>query len=667
MDKVRGRFVGTFSEKVRHGEVVGPRKRTFTLDGWKAAYEGFSSNDQADKALYVSGKHICAKLEAIRKATVRSSLTRLSTETQIKALVSAANHQFEAFEVQAKRHIVRAQEGGTLEIRDLAATRVTLADGVSYNVDAALSGMLDGIAIPIKVALSEKSKNADNGFDDVVWNDVRRVVNLGALYDQVENLWEDCVWNTYFLVDAQKPRSTLIAAPRDITAKRGTRAAAARRIALGFESTSYAIQAFKRGQANDLILRIKEVRAVVTEGEKQRIVLGPGGLDPISTARLFALRTMASPPYYDSLIDERLPLLAGATLSQLFDGWMVVSHAAQILWRATSPAHQPQPPAAPGAVSNMAEYVPFFTFEALVAAVHEATGTPVAMAQAIIEFLTFRGKNAQEFWTQPLVPTGDSSELYPVFGAVATPPNLRYVLECWMVQLDIKLDQRGLAFESYLRHAVVEAVKESPLLSKIAKVVPRDYTFRCSDGSFGQVDMLFCIGSRVFVVEAKCILEPTVSTSIGTHRSAIEHAAIQARTRVKLIEEHREEFIAQVQQFGWHLPMTFRVYPLVAVNSIAHVGIPFDGVSVVDELVLGKFFQGGYDSVALGGSDLSVVQSIHRSFYATEAEAEACAALYFEQPPQLEQYSSDLRLRQIPIYAVSESDWGGLVVDFDHG
>lgn len=657
--------MGTFSEKVKRGKVTGPRKHTFTLDGWRDAYEEFSSGDTADTALYMSGKHIHSKLAAIRKATEQSLLSRLSTETRIKAFVSAANHQFEALELQMKARaadVVNADDSGEFHFRDMATIQVKLADGVSFNVDSALGSMLDGIAIPIKVALKGQPTLAEDSIDDVNWNDVCLEINLGILYNQAESLWEDCVWNTYILGGAD---DKLLAIPMDPDAKRGTHAAAARKLALGIESTSYAMHAFKLLKAGGHTSRIKEVQAVVTEGNQQRIELGRDKLDLNSQSMLFAMRMMACPTYYNSLLDEAQPLLAGATLSQLFDGWMVVSHAARLLWDATSPGRRSEPPTDPNAVSDMREYVQFFTREALVAAVHAAAAIPVAGAQAIIEFLTFRGKEKQEFWTQPLVSTGDPSKLYPVFGAVAVAPNLSFVLERWMAQLKVKLDERGLPFEEYLRAELIEAVKTSPILSRLAKVVPRDYTFKCADKSFGQIDVLFCVGSRVFVVEAKCILEPTESTSIGTHRATIKHAVDQAKARVKLINEHRSEFITDTKQFGWHLGPEFCVYPLVAVSTVAHVGVSWEGVPVVDALVLSRFFAGGYEYVGLDRGDFSVVQRTHRPFYANAAEAEASAALYFEQPPQLKQYSEYLQLRDVPMSAVLEDDWSGLMIDFE--
>lgn len=654
--------MGSFFEKVKRGDIIGPRKRSFTLDGWGAAFKSNDSNGPLDTALFSSGKLISAKLAAVRRTADQSSLSRLSTGTRIQAFVATANHQFEAFEVHMRRHFESANENGSLQIRGLASAQVTLIDGVSYNLEAAFTSMLDGIAIPIRVALSSRSDATDTGLDAVEWGDVMLEVNLGILYDQVENLWEDCIWNTYVLVPREE---MIVAVPTEKSAKLISYAAASRRIALGIESRSYSVRTKEQAKARKLKLKFKEVRSITTDGLNQRIELGSKGFDSQSMPSLIALRTMASPPYYESLLDEPQPKLAGATLSQLLDGWMVVSQAAQCLWQATSPARNATQPVDPKGLSDLSKYVPYFTVDALVTAIHSATGIEQTKAQAIVEFLTFNGKGLQEFWTQPLVPADDSTKLYPIFGTIAAPPNLRFTLETWMAQLQVKLDQRGPAFETYLREAVVDSAVRSPLLSQVAKVASSDFTFKCSDGSFGQIDVLFCVGSSVFVIEAKCILEPTVSSTIGTHRAAISRAAEQAKVRVKLIEEHRDEFIAQTERFGWHLPATFNVYPLVAVSTVAHVGFPFDGVPVVDEYVLNKFFEGGYESVALQGKDLSVVQRVHHPFYASVSEAEGCAVGYFEEPPQLQQYNTGHELRTYPIHAASKDDWHGLAIDFD--
>lgn len=548
--------MGEFFEKVRRGAVAGPRKRTFTLDAWKDAYERYLPSDAVDKNLYVSGRHIHAKLSAVRDVLSKLSLAKLSTTTRVKALVAAVNHEYETLLLKTQE--ITEANRDEIHAKELAQLQVEAADGENYNVEAMLTTIIDGISIPIKVALASPNKVAEDSFSDVNWNEIIQELNLAVIYGKAESIWEDCIWNDYKL---DGNRENMIAMPMKFEAKRGALAAQDRKLVLGMEATYYAIHAVKVLNAKGVELSVRQVKSVLGAGDNQHIEFGDNEIDQDSHTMLIALREMACPPYFESLIDEPQSLLGGLTLTQLFDGWLVVSLAARCLWEETSADRRTGTVGVNGE-SDMSKYIPFFRREALVAALQEATKISSEDASTLIEFLTFTGKGKQQLWTQPLVSIGDNSKLYPVFGAVASPPNLRFMLELWMAQLNVPFAEKGVPFEIYLREEILEAIATSPFLSEVAKVVSKDFVFKCSDESSAQIDALFCVGAQVFVVEAKCILEPTESTSIGTHRQAVQEGARQAKLRVALIEAHREEFIIAMKRFNWELPDNFFCTPV---------------------------------------------------------------------------------------------------------
>lgn len=654
----------SFLKMVRHGQIDGPRKRTFTPEAWRIALEKYGSGDEVAQRLYTSGLRIHSKLAEIRDLLSKLKLNSLSTNTRALALVAVANHQYEAFDFQLRQASALSTDGvepRERRVLDLAATQVTLASGQSVQADSALGSMLDGIQIPLKVALQGRRRVSDDSFADVPWNDVRIEVNLGILYDQAEALWEDCVWNGYVVAGQDRK---VIAVPLDPEAKRGMHAAVARKLVLGIESMSYAMRAIEQAQSLGLPGRLKEVQSIETIDDTQNIVVSSQAMDPRGQALLHAILVTACPEFLGAILEEPRERLAGLSILQLLDGWMVVSGVASALWEKTSPLLRRPSSSSESSVSDMREYIPFLDKEALSKAIHEAANLPLNGARAIVDFLTFGGSDGQEFWTQPLVGVDDSNKLYPVAGAIVAPPNIRYVAERWMAQLGVDLDSRGPAFENHIRDVLIEAVSTSPLLSTVAKVAPQDYTFRCPDQRFAQIDALFCVGARVFVIEAKCILEPTDAGSSGTHRAAVVGAAAQAKRRVALIEEFKEHFIEDVKRFGWTLPADFRIYPLVAVSTWAHVGVSASNVPVIDELVLQRFFAGKFTRLGLQFADMSVEQEIDEVFYASAEEAEATVALYFEAPPQLQQYTKNLVLTTVPLYAVSDTDWYGETLDF---
>lgn len=656
--------MGKFLKKVRHGEIDGPRKRTFTPDLWKAAFEQHSSGDEEDVLLLSSGLRIHTKLAAIRGVLSKSRLRNLSTVALGKVLVATANHQYEALLHQVRQTnaaIANNKQLMGVDVLTLAGAQVKVANGESFAVDAALTSLLDGIRVPLKVALQGRKKAGLESLSDAPWNDVLLEMNLGILYEQFEGLWEDCVWSTYAIVGKGRQ---VVALPKNPEAKRGRHASQLRQVALGIEATSYVKRAFEQANALGVRGKLKEVQSVEIDGDNQKIVLGPSAKDPHSQAFLYAHFLMACPEFLSSLLSEPRERLAGLSITQLFDGWMVIANAAAALWQKSSPLLQSPQTTLKNEYSDMNDYIPFLDKHVLANAIHEASGVHRAGAAAIVDFLTFDGTNSQDFFTQPLVKVDDSTKLYLVAGAIVSPPNMRYVAERWIAQLGGDLESRGLAFELHIRNVLLEAVATSPQLFEAAKVVPEDYTFRCADERFAQMDSLFCVGSSVFVVEAKCILEPVDASSTGTHRVALEHAAVQAKFRIGLIEEFREHFIGEMKRFGWTLPSDFRIYPLIAVSTWAHVGVVVDSVPVVDELVFQRFFAGKYSRVVLQ-ADMTVAERIEKVLYESAEEAEFTAARYFEAPPQLKQYSDNLKLRKFPLYAVADDDWYGAMVDYD--
>lgn len=655
--------MGEFFEKVRRGSIAGPRKRTFKLKTWEQEFEKNGPHDKVDLSLYVSGHHIHNKLNAIRKALSKSSLSGLSTETRVKAFIAAANHEYEALLINALKatQISRNDGKSDLDAYDLARLQVATADGQSYSIESILATAVDGITIPLRFALISQIKKEFDNLSDVNWQDISRELNLGAMYGQAENIWEDCIWNDYIL--EEKPQC-MVAMPTKLDSKRGAHAAVARKAVLGLEAITHATMAIKELRAKGVSPRLSSVKAVLTNGSEQRIELGTNELDLHRQSMLFALQMMACPPYFESLINEPQQGLGGLSILQLFDGWIIISQAARHLWDSTEKYRSIAQNETSDGTSDMSKYIPHFTKEAILRALQEAINIPPAGAHALIDFLTFSGAGKQQLWTQPLIAIGNEEKLYPIFGAVASPPNLRFVLELWMAQLGVDFGNKGEPFEKHLRQSLIKGIATSPVLSEVAKVVPTDFTFKCQDGSFGQIDALFCVGSQVFVVEAKCILEPTESTSIGTHRQTIEEASQQAKKRVLLINEHREEFMNAMKRFGWNLPKDFYAHPLIAVSTVAHVGVACNGVSVVDELVLERFFAGGFERTGVDSSDFSIIERIHHPFYSNASEAEKSAAMYFAAPPQLQQYLEGLKLRKLPIYPASEEDWFGVMFDF---
>jgi hypothetical protein len=307
------------------------------------------------------------------------------------------------------------------------------------------------------------------------------------------------------------------------------------------------------------------------------------------------------------------------------------------------------------------KYAPVLQVDALVAGLRAAAGFDPQAAKNLIDFLTYQGARDREIWSQPLVPVSPTA-VAPVFAAVAN-PNLRRLVDVWMRQAGIDMAKRGEAFEAHIRALVQQAIKESKILNGHAMSIPQNYTFTPPGESGVQFDLLFILGSTIFVVEAKCVLEPTEAKGVAMHRKTVMEAADQSLFRAKVLDANRTAFIADMKQrFGIAVPEDFTTVPLVLVSTATHVGVPAKDVAVIDEFILERYLAGELEDLAIQGPSFEVVDRAKIMFYKDAEEAEARAAEYFANPPQMRRFVQGVKEVLTPFPAITEGDWVGAVM-----
>jgi hypothetical protein len=521
--------------------------------------------------------------------------------------------------------------------------------------------LVDGIEVPVRFALANTPSLAGNPrMNQVEWNDIALELNLGIMFRFAEDLWDDCLWNKYKIIDGGVVKFFF---PRDIDVMRGFTMGIARRNSL-FMGYSIMAAKFHRGMvARGFLPNIREVRAVEQQGKRQVIKVSKHGEQTQSQEELLVLRGHANEPYYSELLDESLPQLGGLTLSVILDAWIVISRAALVL--VESIATKEACPAQPDSPAHtwLPRYVPVLQVEALVHALSSAAGIKPNDAKRLIEFFTFRGQAGQEIWASPLVPVGLTT-VAPVFAAVVS-PNLRRLVDVWMRLVGVDLGKRGPAFEAHIRACARQAIDSSKVLAGYAVCIEDDYTFKPTGGREEQIDLLCFIGSVVLLAEAKCILEPTEAKGVAMHRKTILGAAEQAQRKSQALMDNRKEFVADVGRFGIELAEDFKVLPLVVVSTSTHVGVPADGVPVIDQYILEKFLVGELEDVAVTGQDFEIQKKFKNIFYSDLIDAQAKATQYFTSPPQVQRLRDGLVSRVVPLHAIDQQDWEGHVITLE--
>jgi hypothetical protein len=660
--------MGEFTKRVQSDKIPGPLRRSFTPKRWAKDFADAGPGDETDQRVYDSALIIHSKLESVRSRLKLSSSPTLSATTKLRAFVAAANHNFfvaqtktrEAIEKVGETRMQSGVEGST--IGDLAAEiKLELRGGFEWSPDEIVEALVDGIEVPVRFSLQDAPDLAGNPrMTQVEWDDIALELNLGIMFRHVEDLWDDCLWNGYRVIDKGRVKVFI---PGDIDAIRAHRIGIARRTALAMGFSVMATRIQRGFVERGLLPTIRDVRAIERQEKRQVIVLSKPGESTSAQEELFVMRAYANEPYYSALLEESLPALDGITLSSVLNAWVVISRAALVLLESLAKREQ-RPIEEDSPVHTwLPEYAPVFQVGSLISCLSAAAGLEPRDGKRLVEFFTFRGKPGQEIWAQPLIPVGVST-VAPVFAAVSS-PNLRRLVDVWMRQAGIDLGLRGPAFEAHIRVNVEESIATSKVLSGKAKSVKEQYKFRPTGAREEEIDLLFVIGATMFLGEVKCILEPTEAKGIAMHRRTVRSAAEQILRKAQAVKDHRAAFIADMKRFDIDLPDNFEVLPLIVISTSTHVGVPMDGVPVVDEYILEKFLFGELEDVAVTGPDLDIQKTMKTVFYTDAADAEAKAAQYFASPPQVRRLVNGIRARPVPVHAIDEQDWEGLVVAFD--
>lgn len=658
--------MGDFTKRVRDGEITGPLRRAFTKEKWTRAFGDAPAPDVTDHTTHDAGLAIHEKLGAIRAVLKLSSSDEISATTKLRAFLAIANYDFFVTRDKTTLAVEKFQaerEGGPEEVyamEEMAGVKLSLPGGFEFLPNEVVESLVDGIELPIRVVLQAKPSLAGNPrMNQIQWTEVAHELNLGILYRFTEDVWDDCLWNSYRMVEKGRIKVFL---PQDADVIRAYRIGLARRTSLWTAFAIMATQFQQEALARGSRLRVREVCGIERQGKRQIIKVSRHGDSTEIIEELTVLRAHATEPYYGELLEERLETLQGLTLSALIDAWTVLSRAAHVLVQSIGDKHA-RNLGDDRAHTWLPEYVPTLQVDALVNALAAAAGIKRPQGRRIVEFFTFRGEPGQEVWAQPLVPVGPDT-VAPIFAAVVS-PNLRRLVDVWMRQAGVDLGRRGAAFEAHIRKLVVEAIGRSKLLSPASTCIKDDYTFRPPDSREEQIDLVFSIGNTVFVAEAKCILEPTDAKGIAMHRKTVMGAAEQALRKAKALKDHRAAFMADVKRLGMDLTEGFKIVPLVVVSTSTHVGIPAKEVSVIDEYILGRFLDGELEDIAYQPMAPSSSKRSKTIFYSTAAEAEERAQAYFGSPPQMKRFIDGIRGRVVPIYAANESDWPGYIVTME--
>lgn len=645
--------MGNFVDAVRQDKIPGPLRREFKLKRWNDSFAALGQ-DEADKNLHLVGLLLNSKAATIRKQLKMTFSQEINATTKVRAFITLVNNDMLAVQrkmADARSHLTSSKQ--KISMPDIAGIRLPLADGQSFSADEIVQSLVDGVQISLKVVLSlNQSLSGSARFKGLVWNDVAFDFNLGNFYQQIEQLWDDCLWNDYH---CESTAIEKIFSPRDAFWGKLKAASRTRQMNLAVEFYARAQVALDELIARGRLVRQRNVTSIEKENRRQVIRLSALGEPSQQTRMLLAAQAYAREPYYAELLSEPQAAIGGASLDDLLNAWAIVVQCTQLLAEKASGQNVEDA----SLIDRSANLAPVLQRDALRRALQESLGCGYKQSGDLVEFLTYRGLPAQELWAQPLVPVSDDA-VAPIFAAALHADPLRLV-DVWLRQFGVDMAVRGVAFEAYVRTELKDCIEDSPLLSH-SKVLDREFFLRPIEDRKEEIDVLFVVDNLVVVGEAKCSVPPTDAKAYALHRRLIEGAVAQVSRKAVAVDRHRDVFRSQLSEMGIEVPFDFKILPIVILNAAFHAGMAVDGVPVVDMYVLNVFFSGKLVEVATGIDMKSVREKV---LYKSVEEAVDQAATILKSPPQMTLFVNGIRENAVKMHAVAADDWEATYQTFD--
>ena len=637
----------SFLKRVQHQKISRPNQHSFHPDRWNAALDPDAADAQ-DKSLHQAGLWFYRAFGELRKQLSFAADRQIPKKNKLLAFITHANLNAMMYEQAAKEIRENIGDLDPAEItRQQLVPKFSDNQGTEHSIDEVAQADIDGLQMPIQMVLAEKGDASEPDISTTHF-DLKRVAHdyqLGAFYGVLEEHWEDCLWNDYRFEHGARilltPGNQHFAAWKVISQFR--------RNILVHSKTTARIMHFSRHYTQNSHTELGIVRPVCAITHREGVThyhLADDAEVQRSALATYLIIHEALEPYYNGYSAFQAPKLDGATLHDVVRCWAVLCSLARCLL--DTPKAPPETPLGDSLLVHVA--APMVDRTALLNAVSESLGVDLARSRALIDFLTFdhtdksdTGKN--ELWTQPLIPYNDD-KLLVLFTPLLWGTTQRNV-NIWLRQMGADLAARGNSFETHARQ-VLERYAQDSRLKKHIRIMPHAFTFnlpKTAAPPYEDIDLLMLIGSTLVVGEVKCFLQPADTLSTFKHRDKVIDACAQLTRKIEGIRQHEKSFRKQCLKANFPLPDKLSIQPVVLLNGPAHCGIPYDGIPIVDTLILSTFLSGVIrQNITETVEGVIAEEQIH--LYTDLPGAEANLADYLSAPPQLAYIKAGLTVQE---------------------
>lgn len=631
-----------FRQKIMSGEISQPIHRSFKLAKWKEQYSTTLHKTSQDEKIYKAGIWFHNRLTKIRTEVTKLSFP-LKKEKLIRAYIGFINRTYNVVkketmdlgkdtEVIFGEQIAQAKMAGNMLGKDAAP-------------DAIVTACIDGGRFPLVAALHDNAPPARQGgvtSEEMVIN-CQKVQVLGQYYSYLEDAWQEIVWNNYVFDEEDKiinirPEGSIYDKARAVSDYR--------RQSLIVQGTLIAAQTWQNKLPYELkkTLSRRPVASIDDSSKKRRFIISFDDKVPKLPPSPVIANVIWQEEYLEGVYELDMPLASGVTLAKLVKAWELLGSIASAL------ASKFPDDNSVHAVGTFYKFAPGIKITELESSMMVALDIDIEESRQLLNFFYFDQETKSELWSSPLIKFGDS--VYPLISPLLH-GNLLRNMEIWMKMGGIDLSERGYLFESQARKEIIEALAVSKVLKNAA----------CAKKSIKlgankeEIDIVFRIGPKILVGEAKCALYATEPMNYYHFFETLKYASEQALRKSEAVRINLEELIEKVEGFEDLKNQETEVIPFIITNLTLGVGYSIEGVPIHDLITLIKYLDDPkWERMVEFSNDGNKKVGETVTFYSTEEEAANSINEYLQNPPQIEFYKKFLRVDCFPHFLFEKEE-----------
>lgn len=622
----------SFKKKVRNGKVKSPVKRGFKLKDWQQAWDETVDLSDSCEKIFNAGKVFHSILDELRTTLTElyEESPKIKNETLLVAYIAMSNRDREILSKSSHAQPENRKNIFSITISNNSANNEITLQEVA---DGCVDGLQKAIFYCVNRIKKKEAFSSPYGKIEIL-DFITVEANISQIYHMIENYWQAILWGDYSF---------------NITDE-GNKLYEVQQLQTAFE-ISYEASQIRRSRlsAQSAMITSRKNISHFFDDDSYLCIKKSGRKKHLKKSSIKGADDMIR--YFNSnfrvqelfLIDEFPEELLKAEKSgfciketlNIFRLLVLLSHTCSENYPENDDFNN---------IKKLYEFCPKFKKTEFINGISIAAGYSFKKTKNILEFLEFDGTISRDLWCHPVISIG---EKYAILTSSLATPSIVRVVEHWLVELEIEMQEKGLQFEQTIINEINASVAQNQFIDDYNECASKRFKLRNGEE---EIDLLLRIGNLIVLGEAKSIV--TTDSPISQYRTVetLRKASHQAKRKSKFVLDNTEEIF---DQLGWKYTAKeeYKVTCCILNSSRIFSGLTIDDVPVCDKGILTRYFSDNLFPIISRFNDDNTGE-IHLAWYELYSNSDELIhnlEKYLRSPPQITEISDDFEYKSISI------------------